>query len=115
MNGGVDRLASDRRSGPITKGFNVLLFGYLVLIQVEYYLFKPHETVRVVPWERFFEDSPVTALGFAIVMLVVLLFGGAALVRRFWNGWFAEVFKVRAISYQEAFAVLLVLDIFFGE
>ena len=115
MNGGEDRLVSDQSSGPITKGFNVLLFGYLVLVQVEYYLFKPQETGRAVPWERFFEDSPVTALGFAIVMLIVLLFGGAALVRRFWNGWLAEVFKVRAINYQEALTIVLVLEIFFGE
>jgi hypothetical protein len=90
--------------------FNIVLFLFLCFYEVVVYLFEP-ENKNGVPWDIYYKAFPTYSVIFAILMWILLLIAGAKIVQLFWNGFVSDVFKLRAIWYQESFALVLVLSI----
>ena len=97
-------------SEAITKSFNAILFLFLCYASLVDYLLSP-ENLSKVPWEQLAGASPTVMILGVIAFLLIYIFWGAALVRRLWNGWFADVFKVRQITFDESMAILLVVAV----
>jgi len=97
-------------SGAITKGFNAVLFLFVCYTSLVDYLISP-ENLGKVPWEKLAGASPTVMILGVIAFLLIYIVWGAALVRRLWNGWFADVFKVRQITFDESIAILLVVAV----
>ena len=97
-------------SGAITKGFNAVLFLFLCYATLVNYLFSTEDLSKV-SWEKIAETSPAIMILGPIVFLLIYVFWGAALVRRLWNGWFADVFKVRQITIDESVAIILTIAV----
>jgi hypothetical protein len=75
------------------------------------YLFNP-ESNLVAPWDKVFDWSPPIAIGSALLMLFILVFWGATLLRMFWNRFVSDVFKLRNLTYDESLAIVLIIAIF---
>jgi hypothetical protein len=94
----------------INKVFNALFFLYLFLDRIIKLLFTPKSHDKV-PWDAVFERSwPVSILG-ALLIVLLMVTCGALIVRAFWNRFVADMFKVRAISFDEAMAIVLMIAI----
>ncbi len=94
----------------ITKIFNVVLFLYLLFVNLMDYLFDP-ESHKKVPWDEVYTWSPSFAIIAAFLMGLLLIFWGAAVIKIFWNRFIVNVFRIRAITYDEALAISLMLAI----
>lgn len=55
--------------------------------------------------------SPPFAIVGAFFILTILVFWGAILLKRFWNSFLADVFRVRTVTYEEALALVLIIAI----
>ena len=97
-------------SAAITKSFNAVLFLFLCYASLVDYLFSP-ENISKVPWDKIAGASPTEMILGVIAFLLIYVFWGAVLVRRLWNGWFADVFKVRQITFDESISILLVVAV----
>lgn len=97
-------------SGAITKSFNAVLFLFLCYASLVDYLVSPEDLSKV-PWEKIAGASPTVMILGVIAFLLIYIFWGAVLVRRLWNGWFADVFAVRQITFDESVAILLTIAI----
>jgi hypothetical protein len=86
--------------------FNIYLTLVAVMGSAAVALFEEKSSVRV-RLEEVFDLSPVVA--FALLSLAVL----AGLLQmfifmKFWNYFFVDVFKVREISFAEAYALIMI-------
>lgn len=94
----------------IDKVFNAFLFLYLFVDRIVKLLFTARSHDKV-PWDAVFERSwPVSILG-ALLIALVMITCGALIVRAFWNRFLADLIKTRAISFDEAMAVVLMIAI----
>lgn len=94
----------------ITKTFNLILFLYLCFASMANYLVDPEGDLPV-PWDKVYEWSPPIAIVGAIFITLALIFWGAALIEKFWNSLISDVFKLRAITYNESLAMILMATI----
>lgn len=99
-----------KSNGTISKRFNVALFFYLFFVGVVDYLFNPQSNLKV-PWDNLFEWSPPMAISAALIVLLILLFVGAAIVKSFWSRFISDVFSVRDITYDESLAIVMLVAV----
>jgi len=95
----------------ISKALNAVLFLYLCFVGVVDYLFNPQRDFKA-PWDNVFEWSPPVAIGSALLMLLILVFWGAALLKMFWNRFVSDVFNLRSLTYDDSLAIVLIIAIF---
>lgn len=94
----------------ITTTFNIILFFYICLVILADYLFNPDMDTQV-PWDAFYNVYPSMAIIFAVILIFVLIFGGALLLKYFWNRFLSDILKVRNISFQESLSLILILSL----
>lgn len=58
------------------------------------------------PWERLPWDSKYLQLSFIILNLFILLSLGSLIIMLIWNRLIANLFKIRTITYAEAYTAL---------
>ena len=97
------------RSRGISSTFNLLLLCYLFLAFTAEVFFRPEEAR--VPYDHFFDQNPIAALSVAFVLGALFLLGGARIFQEFWNRFLMDVFSLRAVTFQEALSIVLVLTI----
>lgn len=95
----------------INTSFNIALLLYLLVVGIADYLFRPESHAKV-PWDMVWSWSPAFGLAGALILLALLLFWGAALVKVFWNAFISDIFRLRNITYNEAFSLILIVTIF---
>lgn len=93
----------------ITKTFNAGLFLFVSYGTLVSYLFTPDDPGQV-PWESLLKGSasPIPMAGVLFLIATYVLWGGW-IFRRIWNGFIANVFDVRAISFDEAITIVLLM------
>lgn len=94
----------------ITKAFNGALFLYICFATLSHFLLGP-KPVRDSLWDELFGFSKTLSISLALVDFLVLILGGAALAKAFWNRWVTDVFHLRAITYDEALAIYLLMNL----
>jgi hypothetical protein len=90
--------------------FNIALLLYLFVVGIADYLFRPESHAKV-PWDMVWSWSPAFGLAGAFILLGLLLFWGAGLVKFFWNAFISDIFRLRNITYNEALSLILILAI----
>ena len=95
-------------SSVITKTFNAVLFLYVCISAGISYLFEPGGNIRV-PWDAVYDWSPGVAIVTGLLIVLIMVFWWAALVKIFWNKFISDIFKVRPISYDESLAIILMI------
>lgn len=93
----------------ISFGFNLILICFWCANMITLEAFRP-ETKEEVPWDTFFNAFPILSVAIAIILALVLVIWGSRLLQLFWNRFISNIFALREISFQEAFALTLVLS-----
>lgn len=101
---------NDIKTKRITVGFNIVMFIYISIAFAVEYLSTP-ETLTKAPWELLFKNSPMISIALALITVLILLITGAYLIKIFWNRFISDVFKVRAITYDESLALVLIITV----
>lgn len=96
----------------ITATFNIILLLYLFYSSMISYYFDP-EFQQNVPWDEVYIWSPTIAVISTVIVILIAILWGAALIKVFWNRFIADVFKLRAISFNESIAIVLMISIAF--
>ena len=97
----------------LTYIFNIALFFYLCVDYSVSFLFEPVIEQKI-PWDHFFELSPILSIILAFIIALLLLAWGAKLAQIFWNRLISNIFKCREINYQEAISIAIIIAILFS-
>jgi hypothetical protein len=103
----------DAKIKPINFIFNIALTIYIFFAYITDYLFSPEDETRV-PWDYIYDMNQSFGITGAILNGLLLIFFGAYFVYHFWNRFLSDVFKIRAIVFQEALTIILFLVLFSG-
>ena len=101
----------DTKRRPITTLFNISLTCYLIFVFLGDYLFSPEKNEKV-PWDLIYDINQLFGIIGAFLIIFSIIFLGSYFVFQFWNRFISDVFKLRQIVYQEAFALTLFLLLF---
>jgi hypothetical protein len=92
----------------ITWGFNAAVFAFGAAMGIVKFLLQS-EKAKNVPLDGLVLSISLDAVRYLAVAMI-----SALIVRAFWNRLIADLVPVRALEYQEALAILLVLGVLFG-
>lgn len=90
--------------------FNLVLFAYFCVSIFVSLVFAPQTNEKAL-WDKVYETFPVVSVTVAIIMGLSLLLWGAKLLELLWNRLISDIFKLRAINFQEALAIVLIFAI----
>lgn len=98
----------------ITKFFNLMLFVYLLAnLQIEVWLAP--DTTETLPWDQIFQGLPSYVNLLALLTVgILLIIGGALLIKNFWNTFMSDIFKIREINTDEAIALSLIFSLLYS-
>ena len=99
-----------KKPNRVTIKFNLLLICYLFISYFISVLFEPLNEEKV-PWDSVYEAYPVLSIILAVAIALAIILWGTKLFELFWNRLISNIFKIRAISFQEALSIVLVLTI----
>jgi len=91
--------------------FNMALFAFFCVNELMTLFFEPENEDRV-PWDAFYDVSPILSVIVAILIVLLMLIWGAKLIQLFWNRFISDVFKLRTICFQEALSIALIMALF---
>jgi hypothetical protein len=98
----------NRSSNKVTPALNVALLTYFLFVELGEVLTEP-KSERFSYWDRMFAGHPDLSIFVLLVCFVLLIAVGALVVREFWNRLVTDLFDLRALSYQEALAIMFVV------
>ena len=101
---------SMNRLPTITTTFNVVLFLYLVFLAGAQFLLEPIPNQET-PLDWVYQWNPVLAVLLGLLIMGVTIFWGSKLFQYFWNRLLTDMFKVRAITFNEAMGIFLIFSI----
>ena len=104
---------SDKNMKPINILFNIALTIYIFFAYFVDYLFSPEDDTRV-PWDFIYDMNQAVGIIGAVLMVSLLIVFGSFFIYHFWNRFLSDVFKIRAIQFQEALTIILILVLFSG-
>ena len=100
----------DKKS-KVAFSFNLALFAFFCFNELMTLLFEPESEERV-PWDAFYDVSPILSVVVAVLIVLLILVWGAKLIQLFWNRFISDIFKLRTICFQEALSLALILTLF---
>jgi hypothetical protein len=92
---------------PITIEFNILLFVFLAIVGV--ILFALSDRAKNLSLEGVIFVSAIDAVRYTVMLLI-----GSFFIKEFWRRLISNILPVRAIDYQEAVAIFLMLGLLFS-
>ena len=104
----MNNLTPERKH--ITLWFNVALSLYYLADEFSYQMIKPIDDKKSY-LDLIFPDGKI---GLLAVSILVMLAVGTFLVREFWCRFVSDIFNLRTITTQEAYALLLISMYFFN-
>ena len=104
-------LSRKPKQQPITSLFNAVLLLYLIVRGTLSMMIQPTSDATNSYVSLILSNYPTS--GFIAMMIVALaiILWGAELLRMFWNFFMVSMFKLRALTYQEALAITLMIAI----
>ena len=99
-----------KKPSRVTIKFNLVLICYLFISYFMSVLFEPVNEEKV-PWDSVYEAFPVLSIILAVAIALVIILWGTKLFELFWNRLISNLFKIRAINFQEALSIVLVFTI----
>ncbi len=101
----TDRKPTKKGTGKITLGFNILLFTFITVLSLLQFLVASPQA-RGISLMGLVLTCTLDTLRFAVVALISAFF-----VKVFWERLAPSLFAVRALTYQEAIACVLMIGL----